>query len=66
MLIVLSSVNKEGGDVGVLPWGSRSPMAGDNFGLLKMSPSGMQRVEREQRRVNQETPCFLGLLVLQP
>ena len=56
MLIALSYVNKEGGDVGVWPWGSTSPMVGDNIGLLKMRPSGKESLEREQRRVIQETP----------
>ena len=37
----IADVNKEGGDVGVWPWGSTSPMVGDNINLLTMRPSGM-------------------------
>lgn len=36
-------INKEGGDVGVWPWGSESPVFNDNIRLLTMRPSGMQK-----------------------
>ncbi|EOB04691.1 hypothetical protein Anapl_04998 [Anas platyrhynchos] len=35
-------INKERGDVGVWPWGSASPMDGDNIRLLTVRPSGIK------------------------
>ena len=34
-------INKEGGDVGVWPWGSANLVVNDNSRLLTMRPSGM-------------------------
>lgn len=53
----MADTNKEGGDVGVWPWGSTSSMVGDNIGLNDEARRNVKCLEGTSRRVVQEMPC---------